>query len=97
MTMGQSKGPHSWSLIPGEQPVEGRMPMRMRAYLPEHVLGFLQVKVLSCKKSQGKRRLEARSRTSRSLEAHEEIMGCPKTFPDTPRIYWGSGKFVKMQ
>lgn len=59
MRTGQDKSPHPLSMIPGVQCVGGRTLMSMGPHLPEHVLRFLQVKVLSYKKSQGKRRLEA--------------------------------------
>lgn len=72
VTMGQGKGPHPLSLIPGVQHAGG---MRMGPHLPEHVLRFLQVKLLSCKESRGERRLEARSRASYSLKSHEELWG----------------------
>lgn len=65
----------------------------MGPHLPEHVLGFLQVKLPSCKKSRGKRRLEGGCRRRHSLKACEEVAGVPPTFPDTPRIHWRPGKF----
>ena len=87
MTRGQGKGARPLSLIPGVPCAGG---MGVGAHLPEHVLGFLQVKLLSCKKSRGKR-LEARSRASYSLKTHEEMVGCLLIFL-TPQGYNGGRK-----